>query len=118
MQASLEGIPQSGQVRIDISVTAQMNYTSYAARHKVNGFVLSEISYMLHAGEPVLQVGNRLRWRVPVILSLRSKGDIGEVGHIEVDVETGQLNVTPALIQEIDVRSEALAQRATSPTTE
>ena len=63
-------------------------------------------------------MGLRLRWRVPVILSLRSIGDVGEVGHIDVDIETGQMNVTPTLIEEMDARAEALAQRATSPTTE
>jgi len=49
-----------------------------------------------------------------VILSLTSRGDVGEVGTIDVDVETGQLHVTPHLIAEINTRAENLALSATS----
>lgn len=39
-------------------------------------------------------------------------GDRGEVGTIDVDVETGQLQLTPNLIQEIEHRAEYLATRS------
>jgi hypothetical protein len=71
---------------------------------------------MMHAGEPVLAVGERVRWRVPVKLSLTSIGDVGEVGAIEVDVETGQMNITPQLVAEINHRAETVAQ-STAPKT-
>ena len=72
----------------------------------------------MRAGEPALIVGDdRLRWRVPVILSLTSRGDVGEVGAIDVDVETGQMHVTPQLVAEIETRAEALAARSPSKTT-
>jgi len=56
----------------------------------------------------------RICWRVPVILSLTSQGDVGEVGTIDVDVETGQLHINPQLITEINTRAEGLALSATS----
>ena len=63
---------------------------------------------------PTLVLDEHIYWRVPVILSLTSRGDVGEVGAIEVDVETGQLHVTPQLIMEINSRAEGLALSATS----
>jgi hypothetical protein len=44
-------------------------------------------------------------------------GDRGEVGAVEVDVETGQMNITTALIQEIERRAEYLATRSSSAST-
>ena len=114
MPSIMEALPQTGRLEVEIKVTANMNISAYAARQKVNGFVLSEISYMMHSGDPTLVLDEYVRWRVPVILSLTSRGDVGEVGVIEVDVETGHLHVTPQLIAEINARAEGLALNTTS----
>lgn len=117
MMAIVETLPQMGRMEVDIKVTADVNISAYAARQKVNGFVLSEISFMMHAGQPTLVLGERIRWRVPIILSLTSRGDVGEVGAIDVDVETGQMQVAPQLIAEINARAEGLAISTTPATT-
>lgn len=116
--ATIKSIPNTGRLEVDIKVTAEMNISAFAARQKVNGFVLSEISYMMHAGEPTLVLGDRICWRVPVILSQTSKGDVGETGSIDVDVETGQLYISPKQIMEIEARAEDLTNRTTLSATE
>jgi hypothetical protein len=113
-----EPLPKSGRLEVHIKVTADVNISAYAARQKVNDFVLSDISYMMHAGDPTLVLTERICWRVPVILSLTSRGDVGEVGTIDVDVETGQMHVTPQLITEINARAEGLTLSAASAPTE
>ena len=113
MTAAVESLPKTGRLEVDIKVTADVNFSAVAARQKVNSFVLSEISFMMHAGTPMLIVAERISWRVPVILSLTTQGDVGEVGTIDVDVETGQMLVTPQLLMEINSRAEALT--ASSP---
>ncbi len=118
MAAIVESLPKTGRLEVDIKVSADVNISAYAARQKVNAFVLSDISYMMHAGEPALIVAERIRWRVPVILSLTSRGDVGEVGAIDVDVETGQMHVTPQLIMEINARAQGLAASTPSTTAE
>ena len=109
MVTTVQAFPQTGRLEVDIKVTADINVSAYAARQKVNNFVLSDISYMMHAGEPTLLFGERICWRVPVILSLTSQGDVGQVGAIDVDVETGQLHVGPQLVAEINTRAKGLA---------
>ena len=104
--------PNSGQLSISIELSATVNVTAFSARQKVTGFVADEISTNMHAAEPTLIVGDRICWRVPVILSMPPTGDLGEVGTIDVDVETGQLQLTPNLIQEIERRAEYLATRS------
>lgn len=103
-------------MEIDIKVTADINVSAYAARQKVNSFILSEISYMMHAGEPGLIVSDLICWRVPVILSLASQGDIGDVGAIDVNAQTGQMYTSPQLIDEVSARAEGLAARFTPET--
>jgi len=115
MASIVTALPETGHLEIDIKVRAEMKFSARAARQKVNHFVLSEISYMMHAGEPALVVDRQIRWRVPVILSLTSKGDVGEVGSIDVDVETGHLLVNPRLVMEIEARAQDLATRAPHP---
>jgi hypothetical protein len=105
--------PQAGQLAIDIRLSATVNVTAFSARQKVTGFVADEISTNMHGGEPRLIVGDRICWRVPVILSMPPVGDRGEVGAIDVDIETGQLTVTRALIEEIERRAEYLAAHST-----
>jgi hypothetical protein len=117
MVSLAKSLPQTGRLEIDIKVTADVNISAYAAKQKVNSFVLSHISYMMHAGEPLLVLDERICWRVPVILSLTSKGDRGEVGKIDVDVETGQMYVTPQLITEINAYAEGLALSPTPAST-
>lgn len=118
MAATVESLPKTGRLEVDIKVTADVNISAFAARQKVSSFVLSEVSYMMHAGKPALVLGERICWRVPVILSLTSRGDVGEVGAIDVDVETGQMHVSPQLIMEINARAEAFTARSASTATE
>jgi hypothetical protein len=94
---------------------ATVNVTAFSARQKVTGFVADEISTNMHAGEPRLVVSERIIWRVPVILSMPTSGDRGEVGTIDVDVETGQLVVTQSLVEEIKRRAEYFAERSPAP---
>jgi hypothetical protein len=114
MPATFESLPKTGRLEVDIKVTADVNFSAVAARQKVNSFVLSEISYMMHAGTPTLVMGDHICWRVPVILSLTTRGDVGEVGAIEVDVESGQMSISPQLLAEIKDRAEAFATHSTS----
>lgn len=113
MTTELQSLPQTGRLEIAIKVTADMNVSAYAARQKVDSFILSEISYMMHAGEPNLVISESICWRVPIVLSQASQGDIGEVGFIDVNAETGQMYTNPQLITEVSARAEGLAASST-----
>ena len=110
-------MPKTGQLAIDIRLTASVNVTGFSARQKVTGFVADEISTNMHGGEPELVVGERICWRVPVILSMPPTGDRDKVGAIDVDIETGQLMVTRALVEEIERCAEYLVSCSTPPLT-
>ena len=108
--------PQTGQLAIDVHLSATINVTAFSAKQKVTGFVVDEISTNMHGGEPRLIIDERICWRVPVILSLPPTGDSGNVGAIDVDIETGQLIVTHKTIQDIKRHAHYLATYQESST--
>ena len=71
MSANIGGVqvPPGATVDIHIHISAPVNITPFIARQKVAAFVLSEISTQLLADTPVLNVGERLFWSVPVVLT-------------------------------------------------
>ena len=109
-------LPDTSSLSVTVQITTKMNVSAYVARRKVTGFVADQISTNLHGGVPILVVGERIRWRVPVILSLPPTGERGVTGEIDVDVETGQLQISAELFQEIEDRAQYLAARSPLPT--
>lgn len=117
MEVTLEHLrPEASSLSVTVQITSKMNVSAFVAKRKVTGFVADQISTNLHGGEPVLVIGDRIRWRVPVILSLPPIGERGVAGEIDVDVETGQLQISSELFQEIEDRAEHLVARTPHPT--
>src|SRR5262245_28084958 len=86
------------------------------ARRKVNRYVHLEISTQMHAETPMLVVGDKVVWRVPLHLTFPSFGDVGQVGFMDVDPVTGELDLSPTTLEQITHNAENLALRFTSPT--
>lgn len=109
MEAVIETIPQTGDIRLTLEISARQNFSAKSAQKIVRRFVADEISYLLRAGEPKLVLGQRLYWRVPIELALPDRGVVGVAGTLDVDVETGQILATPDAIAEITRHAERLA---------
>jgi hypothetical protein len=106
-------VQSDDQVHIDIHIQADLNVSAYVARRQVTGYLLDNVSDHLSGEAPDLVIdGEQVLWRVPVVLYLTSKGRVGQVGAIDVDARTGQLLITPALIEDIERRAHELAARS------
>lgn len=101
MQVALEELPRMGDIQLTIQVSARFNYSARAAQRMAGRFAADEISYLLRVGEPTLAVKDRLFWRVPLTLSYPDTGSVGEVGAVDVDVETGQIMMTPEKMNQL-----------------
>lgn len=114
MSVNIQGVhvPAGATVDIKIEVTAQANVTAFVAQQRVTQFVISEISNQLCGDTPDLNVGERLCWSVPVMLTSPIKGIIGHVGEILVDMNTGELLADQDTIERIAANAERLAQRS------
>ncbi len=114
MEATLEQLPQTGQIQVTIQVAARFNYSAQAAERLVGRFVADEISYLLRVGDPTLVAGERICWRMPIELALPSYGPVGQVGAVDLDVETGRILLTAPQVETIRRRAEALGDRYAS----
>lgn len=112
-------IPQIGPLDIQVKICATLNLSAEDARRKVNRLVHHEISYLMKGGGPSLVIADRVYWRVPVMLAFPSYGTVGAVGSVDVDVTTGEINISPRLIAEIQHRAQNFTPRTaphTAPT--
>jgi hypothetical protein len=76
--------------KIEIVVSGQ------EARRLVNNWAHLELSSQMRAMRPQLVIMARgvAHWRVPLHLTFPALGDVGPVGVVLVDVQTGQMNPT------------------------
>jgi hypothetical protein len=102
-------IPESGPFNLELKLTTNIQITADRARRKVSVYAGNHIADLLSGETPgLVWRRNRAYWRVPVILTTRSKGRVGVVGTIDVDVETGELQVNSQLVEEIGTNADNL----------
>lgn len=116
MTISFSGLSLPDPVTVDINVrvSGQIAIGSLAARQRVNRFVVSQIGNLFCAGEPELVVGDRFRWRVPVLLTMPGRGVLGEVGEIVLDAQTGELDAQEQTITTIHRNARSLVGGSSS----
>lgn len=102
-------LPKSGVVDLQLNRTFEINVTAEQARRQVKGWLLDQVSYMMTAKLPILVIGARVVWRVPVILTATHVGHVGVVGEVDVDVETGALCDVPVCKAAILAQASKLA---------
>jgi hypothetical protein len=112
MSITIEAIspPESGPFSLELHLTTDIHVTPETARRKVSVYVGNYIADLLSGEAPSLVWRNeRAFWRVPVILTSHSRGRIGQVGTIDVDVRSGELQINKEKIEEIETYAENLA---------
>jgi len=109
-------LPPLASIKIEFSLTAQVNITDYTAQRRVNKLLLDQVGNLLYSERPSLVAGRRLLWRVPVWLALPTTGPLGQVGVLDVDAQTGEILFDQQILNEIEERGNALARRAAHPT--
>ena len=115
MTVTLETItpPDTGMLSLDLRLTADIRITPDHARRSVSQFVGNHIADLLHGERPDLIIrADGAYWRVPVVLSSRSLGRIGVVGSLDVDVNSGDLNLSERTIAEIERNAQRFASGA------
>lgn len=117
MEAVLEELigtkPPKAQVDIQIHVSATLNITPFVARQKVNVLLLDKVGTGLITEQPTLVAGHEiLCWRVPVVLTLPGRGRVGQVGSVDVDVQTGHLLFTQTQLDDMTHHANQLTARS------
>ncbi len=109
-------LPVPAEVKVEFTLTAQVNVTDLTAQRKVSKLLLDHVGNLLYGERPSLVMGQRLLWRVPVWLALPTTGPLGQVGALDVDAQTGEILSTQQILEQIAERGDELAQSAASKT--
>lgn len=87
------------------------------AKRRAGSYLAMNVTMMTLAGTPTLVLGDRPVWRCPVYFNYLPIGEVGTLGTIEVDAQTGE--AIPLTNEQITVMQERanviatrLAQRA------
>lgn len=104
-------IPEKGVVELNVQRSFEIKITAEEARRQVRWWLRDEVSMFIDADPPTLVVSERIVWRAPAVFSVPDVGRVGVVGCIEVDVTTGEMDMTPDLKAAIEDQAETLAQR-------
>ena len=94
-------LPTGASVDITIRLQSHLNISSTAAQQRANVLLIERVGDRLAAGDPELVVGERLVWRMPVYLHWLGRTQMGPVGQLEVDTETGELLVSPQSLEDL-----------------
>lgn len=114
-QVSLPGlmISPDSRVVLRLEISTDVNVTAFAACQRANRFLINQIGDQLGALEPELVFGKAMQWRVPVQFAPSRLGQLGIVGHLLVDAQTGEVFIADGRTSEDLVASaELLYERA------
>jgi hypothetical protein len=106
---------ETGVLTLQLDRKIEIKILPEEARRRVNYYTHMEISTQMHAETPMLVVGAKVAWRVPVHLTFPSFGDVGQVGFMDVDPVTGEIDISDTTLEQIIHEAETLALRFTSP---
>ena len=106
--------PEDKPFRVEAHFSGEIPMSPAEARRRVAQFLTAQVKLEAFAGTPVLLLGDRLVWRVPVCLRLPGLGDeeVVHLGVSDIDVFTGEMMVPgPEQVSKMQKRANALAAK-------
>lgn len=95
--------------RMQVSVHIQAEVLSAEAiRREANYWLLENVGNMLRADNPELVLGDQLVWRIDIVLTTPTRGQVGVVGRLELDAITGEVLADQTLTEELTPRAHDL----------
>lgn len=110
--------PENEPLRVEGHFDQEITISPTLARRKANGFLAGHVTMMVSAGQPTLILSEQPIWRVPAILNLPQLGEVGTLGAIDIDAQTGKIILpSPKQISRMQELAHAIAAHFASPTT-
>ena len=93
MTAHLRGVtlPTDAAVDVELKIHTRLNISAYVAKQKANVCLVLYCGQSFCVDEPVLQIGERVTWLVPVWLTPPPEGRQTKIGEFIVDAQTGEV---------------------------
>ena len=105
-------IPKAKGVHFKVELSTEFNITPFVAKQKVNRFLALKVGDQLGAAEPELTVGQEIYWRIPVRYCLPGISELGIVGFLVIDVDTGEVLLSRSTpLEELTENAERLYKK-------
>jgi len=93
MTAQVRGItlPTDAGVDVEIKIHTRLNISAYVAKQRANVCLVLYCGQNFSVDEPILQMGERVTWLVPVWLATPRAGRKTKIGEFVVDAQTGEV---------------------------
>ena len=106
------------QLTFDFRLSVTLGVTESQAKRKLTRFFMDEVSLLIHPDDPLLVLvdAETIYWRFPVILSLGKQGRLGQIGEVDVDAQSGELQLNEERLEEMTHNARILARSATLST--
>lgn len=103
-------VTNAQRINVVVHISADV-LSPEAARKRASGWLLDHVGSLLHAETPELIAGEKMVWRVQVVLTSPSRGRLGAVGSLDLDAVTGDVFADDSVIQRLHTDAAQLAQR-------
>jgi hypothetical protein len=106
------------QVRVDWGTPQLLpvNIDAYTARKRVTGWAMGEVGTSCGGGLPQLVVEReQVYWRVPVVWTKLGVGEVGEIGAVNVDAQTGEMAIVANAAEQMLSNAIALTKAHAKP---
>jgi len=104
-------VPAQAEVRYRMEVTFRCAITPFVARQNANVYLLMNVGNMLSAGEPILFLGERPHWKVPVFCAFPEFNRREKIGELALEQSY------PSSPQEIERHAETVYHSLATPST-
>ena len=117
MAAHLRGValPTDAAVEVELKIHTRLNISAYVAKQKAHVCLMLYCGQSFCVDEPILQIGERVTWLVPVWLAPPLEGRKTKIGEFIVDAQTGEVLDSRERCRVLKQIAQALL--ATSPST-
>lgn len=95
-----------------VTLTVEWKVGPIQARRRAGRLVCEEVGDLLFGREPNLVVGDRIVWRVPIVIGVKDAGILGQVGTIDIDANSGEPVYTQDDLDKMKVVATYLVERA------
>ncbi len=113
-----QGWSDDQPLKVELPFTHEITVSPTLAKHKANGFLAGYVTMMVSSGQPTLILNEHPIWRVPAILKLPELGEVGSVGVVDVDAQSGEIILMPdEQISRMKEIAHAIAAHFSSQTT-
>ena len=98
---------KADRLQVSVHIHAEV-LSANATRREANTWLLENVGNLLRADNPELVLGEQLVWRIDIVLTSPTRGQVGVVGRIELDAITGEALADETLAEELTPRAHAL----------